>query len=198
MEYAIYYDEKYRSLSMRQLSGITDPTNIVRTFHANKYIEALRLSYEITSKAKDEEKILVMIIDYLEEPVFTAIYNKLDEFKRIVSGTIDITNCYDLSDYDIICNDEGKIMNLPLSRALLRDNEIYDIIAGKMIITKSNDEGETIGLSLEDADKVHEFFYYPELFSFSNNNQNLSVVKSSIEMARIMKQNFISNISLMK
>lgn len=196
MEYAIFYDERSKGAALKQLDGITDPASIIRTFSCKTYLDAMSQSHEIHQEIISFKKIPVILIDALEEPVFTSICNSLHEFQRIVSGTIDVVNCCDFSDYDIICNGEGKIKQLPLNRSLTNDNEIYDVIAGTMIITKSNKNGETLGLSMKDADCVHKFFYLPEIFTFSESSEKISVVKPSFSLAKIMKQNFISNFSI--
>lgn len=198
MEYSVFYNEKTRGYALKQSNSILDPTLVVRTFKSNSYIDALRLATEITDEIIECNRIPVIIIDHLEEPVFSSIYNNLNEFQRITSGTIDIVNCSDLDEFDIICNDEGKLCQMPLNRALLKNGKVYDIVAGTMIVTKSDMMGETIGLTYNEIDRVHSYFYYPELFSVTRDYNNISVIKTSFEMAKLMKQNLISNVSITK
>ena len=65
-----------------------------------------------------------------------------------------------------MCNDEGKILGMPLNRALydLRD-EIYDIIAGDFFICRAPADSDTFtSLTDEQIDNYMERFRYPEEF----------------------------------
>lgn len=196
MEYAIFYDERSKGAALKQLDGIDNPASIIRTFVAKTYHEALIEAHEINEEVRNSNRIAVILIDSLDEPVYTSIYNILHEYQRIVSGTIEIVNCADLDSFDIICNGDGKNNLLPLNRSLTENNEIYDVVAGTMIVANSDEEGKTVGLSLLEAERIHKFFYLPEIFSFSSNGEDISVIKPAFSLAKIMKQNFIPNISI--
>lgn len=73
----------------------------------------------------------------------------------------------------IVCNDEGKLMNLPLNRALMLNGmagtQIYDIIAGDFFVcyapyTSENFESMPDNL----LEKYLEMFKYPERFLIKN------------------------------
>ena len=69
----------------------------------------------------------------------------------------------------LICNDEGKLMNLPLNRALkfngMTGNEIYDIIAGDFFICYAPYTSENFESMPDDLlQKYLELFRYPERF----------------------------------
>ena len=69
----------------------------------------------------------------------------------------------------LICNDEGKLMNLPLNRALklngMTGNEIYDIIAGDFFICYAPYTSENFKSMPDDLlQKYLELFRYPEKF----------------------------------
>lgn len=73
----------------------------------------------------------------------------------------------------LICNDEGKLMNLPLNRALklngMAGNEIYDIVAGDFIICYAPYESENFeSMPDELLHKYLELFRYPERFLIKN------------------------------
>lgn len=196
MEYAIFYNQKTRSYAMKQYSSITDKSSIIRTFISDTYINAVRRSWEIFDEISSLHKIPVVLIDSLDEPTFTSIYNKLHEFQRVVSSNIDIVNCPDLGNYDIICSDEGKNELLPLNRALTNNQRVYDIVAGSFIVAKCDDVGNTIGLTPEEVDYIHNYFLFPEVYTFRNEGDDITVVKISFELANVMRLNFISNISI--
>lgn len=198
MEYSVFYNSKTRSYAMKQSSGILDPCSVVRTFSCNNYYDALKQCYEITNEIISLKKIPVVIIDYLEEPVYTSVYNSINEFRRIVSGNIEIVNLIDANSIDVICCEEGKFNRLPLNRSVLDGSKVIDVIAGTMIITKSDEEGSTLGLTHREIDLIHSYYYYPEVFNISDNDNSISVIKVSTEAAKIMKQNLVSNVSIIK
>ena len=73
----------------------------------------------------------------------------------------------------LICNDEAKLMNLPLNRALKTDgisgNEIYDIIAGDFFICYAPISSENFESMPEELlQKYLEMFKYPERFLIKN------------------------------
>ena len=64
----------------------------------------------------------------------------------------------------LICNEDGKLMGLPLNRALRDDTgEIYDIITGNFLITGLDEENFS-DLSPELMEKYKEHFLAPESF----------------------------------
>ena len=70
----------------------------------------------------------------------------------------------------IICNEEGKIMGLPLNRAVYDDNKaMIEIMAGDFFIAYAPISSEKF-LSLPDdmAKKYSEKFRYPENFFRTN------------------------------
>lgn len=66
----------------------------------------------------------------------------------------------------LICNDEGKLLGLPLNRALRdEDGAIYDVIAGTFFICGAPPDGESFtSLTDEQAAYWLERFARPELF----------------------------------
>lgn len=64
-----------------------------------------------------------------------------------------------------VCNDEGKLMGLPLNRALFDDDgHIYDIVSGNFLIVGLGEEDFT-DLSPDLMEKYGEQFKYPEKFA---------------------------------
>lgn len=64
-----------------------------------------------------------------------------------------------------IVNDEGKLMGLPLNRALFDDDgHIYDIVSGNFLIVGLGEENFT-DLSPDLMEKYGEQFKYPEKFA---------------------------------
>ena len=64
-----------------------------------------------------------------------------------------------------VCNDEGKLMGLPLNRALFDDDgHVYDIVSGNFLIVGLGEENFT-DLSPDLMEKYGEQFKYPEKFA---------------------------------
>lgn len=84
------------------------------------------------------------------------IHGELHEMQKIVGGTIQAL--YPWEDLAaVICNDEGKLMGLPLNRRL----EDYDVIAGTFFICGI--QGENFcGLTEQQLQKYQQMFRSPE------------------------------------
>ena len=98
-----------------------------------------------------DEKIRVIVIKSKHEPEITEIKNSLTQLQSIVGGYIETLS---MESYIIVCNEEGKIYNLPLNRYIPR---YRDFICGTFFITKTSD-GEFVSLSSEEAKKIAELY----------------------------------------
>lgn len=196
MKYSVFYSELTRGLSLKTQSGIFDKSSIKRSFEAECFRDAIANASEIWDEIKMTGRIPVLLVDQLEEPYFTSIRSNLHEYRRIVKGNIEMITCPDLKGIDIICNEEGKIMSLPLNRSLTDNHEVYDIVAGTMILAGNDHEGETIGLTEDQLVEGYNYFKLPQIFVLSDEEGEVEVLDCSIEMARIMKLNLIPNVSM--
>lgn len=61
-----------------------------------------------------------------KEPVLTAIENTLTAFQEAVGGHIESVTMAE--DFVVICNEEGRIRNLPYNCTLLRAVDFYGTI----------------------------------------------------------------------
>ena len=86
---------------------------------------------------------------------FTIEQNVPDQLKRfqeIVGGYIEIPYISEyLADHriDIIINEEGKILELPMTALVTDGTSIVDVICGNVIFASTDDDGNTIGLTPE-------------------------------------------------
>lgn len=72
----------------------------------------------------------VLVIEPGKQPVVKEIGNTLKDMQRMVGGYIHAYYPW-MDEVAIICNDEGKIMGLPLNRSIFGEHgELVDIIAG--------------------------------------------------------------------
>lgn len=100
----------------------------------------------------------VLIVEPEKVPRMADITGDLNSLKQVVGGYIEAVYPFD-DPVAIVCNEEGKLIGLPLNRKL----ENYDIIAGTFIVCGLG-EDDFASLSPELADKYREKFANPEIF----------------------------------
>ena len=96
-------------------------------------------------------------------PKQMEISNSLESLQKEVGGTI--AAVYPFADpVAVVCNDDGKLLDLPMNRALRDENgQSYDVVAGTFLVVGLGDE-DFISLSPELAQKYEEHFHQPETF----------------------------------
>ena len=105
----------------------------------------------------------VLLVEPMREPRAVQIDSGLESLQKAVGGSIQAVYPYD-DPVALICNEEGKLMGLPLNRSLTDENgEIYDIIAGNFILTGLTEDNFG-DLSPELMEKFSEQFKHPEDF----------------------------------
>lgn len=107
-------------------------------------------------------KVRVLLVEPRKVPYEAEIEDGLKAMQEIVGGYIQAI--YPFKDpVAVICNDEGKLLGLPLNRALRdEDNSIYDVIAGNFFIAGIGGEDLT-DLPAELMEKYKELFFSPEI-----------------------------------
>ena len=105
----------------------------------------------------------VVIVEPKKKPTVQNIDDGLEAMQKIVGGTIQAIYPFE-EPIALICNDEGKFLNLPLNRALWdEDGLMYDVIAGTFLVVGLGEE-DFVSLSPELAQKYEEEFHQPEAF----------------------------------
>ena len=104
------------------------------------------------------------------------IEGSLESMQKFVGGSIQAV--YPFNDpVAIICNDEGKLQNLPMNRYI---PEIRDVIAGTFFLCGAPPEGENFAsLTEEQLQRYTQRFYEPE--QFCQLGKNLLVLRSDPE-----------------
>ena len=107
----------------------------------------------------------VVIVEPKKKPVVQNIDSSLASMQQIVGGSIQAVYPFEES-VALICNDEGKLLNLPLNRALRDSNgAIYDIIAGTFFLCAAPvDSDHFDGLTDEQTQTYLNRFAMPEQF----------------------------------
>ena len=119
-----------------------------------------------------QKTIKVIKVPVGEKAYVKEISTGLKSLQLEVGGYIQ--SLYPFEDeVSLICNDEGKLMGLPLNRALrlngMAGNEIYDIVVGDFLIVYAPITSENFESMPKDLlEKYLDMFKYPESFLIKN------------------------------
>lgn len=114
-----------------------------------------------------QEPMRVLVVEPGKRPVVKEIESGLEALQAVVGGLIEAVYPFE-EPVAIVCNEEGKLMELPLNRALLDENgKVYDIIAGTFLVVGLTEDN--FG-SLDDAllEQFRTRFRQPETFVYVN------------------------------
>ena len=112
-----------------------------------------------------EDMIRAIVARPGKPAVAQEIDGSLEGLQSIVQGPIQCLYPYD-DQIGIVCNDEAKLVGMPLNRALRSEaGEIYDVIAGNMIIVGLS-EDDFQSLSPDQELKYMDMFKNPERFEY--------------------------------
>lgn len=113
--------------------------------------------------SESKEKLDVLLVQPGAYPQKVSIGTELKDLQDAVGGTITAT--YPFTDpVAIVCNDEGKLLGLPMNRALRDEHgQTYDVVAGNFLVVGLGEE-DFASLSPELAQKYEQFFHQPETF----------------------------------
>ena len=107
----------------------------------------------------------VVVVEPKKKPMVQDIDSGLESMQKIVGGPIEAVYPFD-EPVALIANEEGRLLNLPLNRAL-RDDEgnVYDIISGTFFLCAAPpDSDHFAGLTDQQAKTYIERFAVPEMF----------------------------------
>ena len=107
----------------------------------------------------------VVVVEPKKKPVVQDIGSDLESMQRIVGGFIQAIYPFE-EPVALICNEEGKLLNLPLNRALRDDKgNVYDIISGTFFVCAAPpDSDHFAGLTDQQVKTYMEWFAMPEMF----------------------------------
>ena len=108
----------------------------------------------------------IIIVEGGKRPYEAELEHDLESMRRCVGGNIEVVYEPGGRDAALICNDEGKLLNLPLNRALRdEEGEIYDIIAGTFFVCGAPPDSESFtSLTDEQVNYWLIRFAKPEFF----------------------------------
>ena len=107
----------------------------------------------------------ILVIEPERRPEVREINDSLKAMQDIVGGYIQAIYPFD-APVALVCNDEGKLMDLPANRGLRDENgQMYDIVFGTFFLCGAPaDSDHFTSLTLEQIKWYHERFYTPEMF----------------------------------
>ena len=107
----------------------------------------------------------VVVVEPKKKPMVQDISPDLESMQKIVGGPIQAIYPFE-EPVALICNEEGKLLNLPLNRAL-RDDEgnVYDIISGTFFVCAASPDSDRFeDLTDQQVKTYMEWFAMPEMF----------------------------------
>lgn len=106
----------------------------------------------------------ILVIEPERRPEVREIEDSLTTMQQIVGGLIQPIYLDD--SVALICNDEGKLMNLPANRGLRDENgQMYDIVFGTFFLCGAPaDSDHFTSLTQEQIEQYRKMFYTPEMF----------------------------------
>ena len=112
----------------------------------------------------NNEKMAVLVVEPGMSPYVKEIDSGLKSLQSEVGGWIEAVYPFE-EEVALICNEEGKLSELPLNRALRGDyGGVYDIIAGTFLVVGLGEE-DFCSLSDEYIKKFSDRFKTPEKFA---------------------------------
>jgi len=161
----IDYMENYsgRSLSVSDIVEVINGEKSEFHYCDNIGFKKVEFDSSLAELKTEKRKITVLMVEPGKEARVEEIDTKLESLQKIVDGLIQ--TYYPFEDpVCIVCNDEGKIMGLPLNRAICNEEgEIMDIIAGTFIVCDVSGP-DFASLNEEQIQKYKTLFLSPQEF----------------------------------
>ena len=107
----------------------------------------------------------ILVVEPERRPEVREIDSSLESMQEIVGGWIQALYPFD-EPVALVCNDEGKLMNLPANRGLRDKNgQIYDIVVGTFFLCGAPaDSDHFVSLTPEQIERYQKQFHTPEMF----------------------------------
>ena len=103
----------------------------------------------------------VLIVEPLKVPYVAEIDGNLESMQKIVGGLIQVIYPFEKNpEIALVCNDEGKLMGLPLNRPLMDSSgNIYDIIAGTFFLCAAPSDSDSFESLTEEQVRKYSDYY---------------------------------------
>lgn len=127
----------------------------------------------------EKDKIKVLVVEPGKAPYAKEIDSGLTALQNEVGG--DIQALYPFEEpVALICDDEGKIKEKPLNRALRDEQDnVYDVVAGTFLITGLGEEN-FVSLDSKLLERFMKRFETPEVFMLADNRMVVVPIRNSV------------------
>ena len=107
----------------------------------------------------------VLLVAPLEPPRAAELDNTLEAMQQAVGGLIQAIYPFE-EPVALVCNDEGKLLGLPLNRGLrTEEGTLYDIVCGTFFLCAAPPDSDSFeSLSEEQLARYEKRFHSPEVF----------------------------------
>ena len=107
----------------------------------------------------------ILVVEPMRAPYEKEMAPSLAEMQAVVGGTIQAIYPFE-EPVALICNDEAKLLGMPLNRALYDGSgRIYDVVAGTFFLCNAPlDSSEFTSLDDDQIQRFKRLFRYPERF----------------------------------
>ena len=112
----------------------------------------------------------VLIVESGKAPYAKDIDPSLHSMQEVVEGLVQTVYPFE-EPVALICNEEGKLLNLPLNRALRGpcSGQIYDVVAGTFFLCATPPDSQNFeSLTEEQIRRYSEVYAVPEVFCYSH------------------------------
>ena len=172
-ERAFAYKMKLDAMKNQGTRSDLTSTQVVSKLRSNEKLgaennqsrETVRRFIRLTNLMEQEKNTLTVLeIAPGQYPKQVEIDPDLKALQQAVGGSIGASYPFADDPVAIIYNDDGKLMGLPLNRALRdEDGQMYDAVAGTFLVVGLGEE-DFASLTPEMAQKYERLFHQPEDF----------------------------------
>ena len=115
----------------------------------------------------ENKRYVAVIVETMTEPRVEEIDGSLEGMQKLVGGLIEVVSPFpDDPDTVVVCNEEGKLMNLLPNRFLKDENgEPYDVICGDFFVLGSGEDGDFASLTKTQIDRCLKEYGSEMLFT---------------------------------
>ena len=125
-------------------------------------------------KRNEVETIRILVLEPGKAPEVRSIPNTLECAREVVGGLIEVVsfdtryrsafkNAEDAKSIVVVCNEEGKLQQLPMNRVMLNGNTVYDVYFGTIFICGVA-HGEFVSLTDEQVRGLEHVYHEPDQF----------------------------------
>lgn len=107
----------------------------------------------------------ILVVEPERRPEVREIDGSLEAMQEIVGGLLQTVYPFEES-VALICNDDGKFLDLPANRGLRDERgQIYDIVSGTFFLCGALPNSDHFtSLTPEQIERYRKLFYIPEMF----------------------------------